>query len=51
MWSDIYDGLVFGRAWDPLEWFPSDTPLSYSATPDPGLGVAGFDRVTIPPNL
>jgi hypothetical protein len=26
----IYGGLVYGRARDPLEWFPSDTlVLSY----------------------
>lgn len=41
----IYGGSVWGRAWDPLEWFLSDTPdpLSGSATPDPGLSAVGFD--------
>jgi hypothetical protein len=28
MRSIIYDRSVLGHAWDPLEWFPSDTPDS-----------------------
>jgi hypothetical protein len=40
----IYDGSVLGQTWDPLEWFPFNTPvpLSGSATPDLGLDAAGF---------
>jgi hypothetical protein len=39
MRSVIYDGLVQGRVQDPLEWFPSDTPiLPCQALPCSALG-------------
>jgi hypothetical protein len=43
-WPVVYDRSVSGQVWDPLEMFPFGTPgpLSGSAMPYPGLGVAGF---------
>jgi hypothetical protein len=35
----IYGGSVWGRARDPLEWFLSDTPDPYQASPRPTPGL------------
>jgi hypothetical protein len=50
MWAVIYHMSVWDHAQDPLEWFPFGTPdpLSGSAMPDLGLGVAGFIRRRVP---
>jgi hypothetical protein len=46
-----YDGSVSGPARDPLKWFPFGLtdPMSNSATPDPGLGVARSVRGRVLP--